>query len=143
MVTVYHIFDVYRLFQFKAPSELRFFTALIIFYFVLFTLAMALRLFIIPRLKKQFERRYYSDIFLDLFLTALAGIILLLVRRAGASFISARIFLFLLLFHFLGKLCYYLYFRLAFFPKFLSAYYAEQKRIQYLPKKGKKKKQKK
>ena len=139
MINFQEIFDVYRLFQFRPPSDFKYFNLLVIVFFVLFFAAIAFCLFVIPRLKMFFERKFYSDIFLDLFLSAILGVTLLFTRKAGASIFSSRIFLFLLFIHLFGKLIYYVYFRIYLFPRFLSVYWAEQKRNQYLPKKGQKK----
>lgn len=142
MINFQEVFDVYRLFQLRPDSNFKYFNLLVAVFFVLFFAAIVLRIFIIPKLKMFFEKKFYSDIFLDLFLTSLAGVLLLFARKAGTSILSSRIFLFLLFFHLLIKLIYYIYFRLFLFPKFLSVYWAEKKRNQYLPKKGKKKNKK-
>ncbi|MEI6222520.1 MAG: hypothetical protein WCP97_07175 [bacterium] len=140
MINFSDLFDVYRLFQYSPPAQTQFFKPLLIAFFVLFVLAMAFRLFVIPRVARTYVKRFYNSIFLDLFLTSLIGVVLVFVRKAGYSFFSARIFLFLLVFHLAGKIAYYVFYQRHYIPAFESQFNAEQKRTQYLPKAKKKKK---
>jgi len=139
MSSIADLFDVYHLFQYRASEQFSLFTPLIILFGFLFFAGLVIRFFLLSHTKKVFVKHYYASLVTDLFIFSLLGVMLLFFRKVGVNFLSARIFLEVLLFLIIWKGIYFIAYRIVYFPKFLSIHFREQKRLQYLPKRKKKK----
>ena len=139
MFNFFDAVDVHRLFQFRASTDSNSFIPLLVFFSVLLLVAVVLRFAVLTRTSYMYQKKYVTAIITDLAVFSLFGIAFVLSRRAGLALLGARIFVVAILFLLVWKALYFVFYRVAYFPAYVSALNLEQKRMKYIPRKKKKK----
>jgi len=127
------LFDTNYLFEVNPPSDFSLKNTLLIIFGLIFLISV-IGWFAVKYLSKSFAIEKLRDNFLYLLLvTGLGGIVLVLLRMAGASYFSMRAVLLFFLLGMLGWAIYLIFYLIFTFPKEVKEEKETKRKERYLP----------